>query len=1016
MTEGTTSIVRQRVLVYGLTGLVVITCMLGMYAGNSLTNPIFRNIVETLSPFLALMIGAMSLARHYAKRHDIFLVLGVGFLGVAALDAFHLFAEETLLLPGVGSAVHAYDQIAGKGMTVVEWSWIASQLFLSLILVTSWGVWMCQKMTGSKCVTNEYAIYGVATAVVGLFVWMLSSSGLPAAPNFGLGLESPEELVLAALFLVALTGYLYKGLWREDLFEHWLVITLVVSVSGQIMLIFQPVSAAGHVVDPANLIKEVTYICLLAGLTANMHVTLRSADETNLRLNAFIDNTVDGIITISSGGLIESVNPAVQNIFGYDGEELIGQNVSVLLPEHERDDHQRYLVNSDLHAARVIDQSRDINGRRKDGSNFPIELTVSRMEYNGRTLFAGIVRDIAARQRSEQRLAAFVNNTVDGIITINTRGIIETVNPAVQDIFKYRADELLGQNVAILLPADERADHQRYLDNTDLHAARVIDQSRDLEGRRKDGSTFPIELTVSRMEYDGETMFAGIVRDITERKKSERLKNEFVSTVSHELRTPLTSIKGSLGLIEAGAVGELPPELKTMVDIAFKNSERLVRLINDILDIEKIEAGKMEFRMEVHNLSALISSAIDTNAAFADQYGVTLELSEVVPQDRIFGDTDRLQQVFANLLSNAVKFSPKGGNVEIAVSRVNTGFRIAVHDDGPGIPDEYREQIFEKFSQVDSSDSRKKGGTGLGLNIARTIVETHKGKLYFESNPGKGTVFFVDLPEWRSDAAGTDFPERKAKGPKILVCEDEPDIAALLSFILRTGGYQPMVAHTAADAKHLLTEHRFRAMTLDIDLPDQDGISLFRELRGKPESRDLPIIVISAMPDEGVNRLNGDAIGLIDWLVKPIDQNKLALSLDKAMNFVEGMPSILHVEDDPDVRQVVSSVLDGMANVTPVSGVMDAAAALKKDHFDLVILDLGLPDGAGEDLLPLLRRKDQTSIPVVVFSVDEISSVMAKRVSASLVKSRATNETLLKTIRSTIDGYSPRRISEEILP
>ncbi|NQV19847.1 MAG: response regulator, partial [Rhodospirillales bacterium] len=477
----------------------------------------------------------------------------------------------------------------------------------------------------------------------------------------------------------------------------------------------------------------------------------------------------------------------------------------------------------------------------------------------------------------------------------------------------------------------------------------------------------------------------------------------------------LTSIKGSLGLIEAGAVGELPPELKTMVDIAFKNSERLVRLINDILDIEKIEAGKMEFRMEVHNLSALISSAIDTNAAFADQYGVTLELSEVVPQDRIYGDTDRLQQVFANLLSNAVKFSPKGGNVEIAVSRVNTGFRIAVHDDGPGIPDEYREQIFEKFSQVDSSDSRKKGGTGLGLNIARTIVETHKGKLYFESNPGEGTNFFVDLPEWRSDAAGTDFPERKAKGPKILVCEDEPDLAALLSFILRTGGYQPLVAHTAIEAKHMLTEHRFRAMTLDINLPDQDGISLFRELRGKPETRDLPIIVISAMPDEGVNRLNGDAIGLIDWLVKPIDQNKLALSLDKAMNFVGGMPSILHVEDDPDVRQVVSSVLDGMANVTPVSGVMEAAAALKKDHFDLVILDLGLPDGAGEDLLPLLRREDQTSIPVVVFSVDEISSVMAKRVSASLVKSRTTNETLLKTIRSTIDGYSPQRISEEIL-
>jgi CheY-like chemotaxis protein len=321
----------------------------------------------------------------------------------------------------------------------------------------------------------------------------------------------------------------------------------------------------------------------------------------------------------------------------------------------------------------------------------------------------------------------------------------------------------------------------------------------------------------------------------------------------------------------------------------------------------------MEFLMEVQNLSAFVSGAIETNAAFAEQFGVSLELTGAVLRDRIFGDTGRLQQVFTNLISNAAKFSPEGGTVKISVTRVGANFRVAVHDDGPGIPEENRHDIFNKFIQADASDSRQKGGTGLGLNIAKTIVHLHRGEIFFDCLPEQGTTFYVDLPAWDKQTVEGDVVPRKASGPKILVCEDEPDIAAVLSFILCKGGYQPTVAQTAAEAKHYLERDQFRAMTLDINLPDQDGFSLFREIHARPETRNLPIIMISARPSEDAEKMDWEAYGLVDWLEKPIDNQKLADALDLATKFPDRRPCILHTEDDPDVRKIISTLLDGIA-------------------------------------------------------------------------------------------------------
>jgi PAS domain S-box-containing protein len=247
----------------------------------------------------------------------------------------------------------------------------------------------------------------------------------------------------------------------------------------------------------------------------------------------------------------------------------------------------------------------------------------------------------------------------------------------------------------------------------------------------------------------------GVSRDITARQEIDRLKSEFIATVSHELRTPLTSIRGSLGLLAGGVAGDISPAAKTMVDIAYKNSERLARLVNDILDIERIESGKLAFQIMPLDLSRLVEQSIDANSGYAEQFNVTFRLIETMPGARVQGDVDRLTQVLTNLLSNAAKFSSAGDTIDIAVARRDRMLRISVTDHGPGVPEAFRTRIFSKFAQADGSSTRQKSGAGLGLSIAKAIVERHGGRIDYTSHTGQGATFFVDLPEWASGEPDT---------------------------------------------------------------------------------------------------------------------------------------------------------------------------------------------------------------------------------------------------------------------
>ena len=358
--------------------------------------------------------------------------------------------------------------------------------------------------------------------------------------------------------------------------------------------------------------------------------------------------------------------------------------------------------------------------------------------------FQGALETRVSERTNE--LSIILDNVVDGIITIDERGTVQSFNRAAETIFGYGANDVIGQNVNMLMPEPYHSAHDSYLENyLNTGTARIIGTGREVMGRRRDSSTFPMDLAVSRSINHGKPLFIGLVRDITERKRIDKMKSEFVSTVSHELRTPLTSISGALGLLVGGVLGEMPEQAKKMIGIAHKNSLLLTHLINDLLDMEKLVAGKMIFDFQLQPLMPLIEQTLESIHSYGEQYKVNFKL--VAREDvQVRVDAGRLVQVLNNFLSNAAKFSPADGQVDIAVRKISTGVRVEVTDRGSGISSEFRNRIFQKFSQADSSDTRQKGGTGLGLAISKELMECMGGVIGFESEEGKGSCFYFELP------------------------------------------------------------------------------------------------------------------------------------------------------------------------------------------------------------------------------------------------------------------------------
>jgi len=349
-------------------------------------------------------------------------------------------------------------------------------------------------------------------------------------------------------------------------------------------------------------------------------------------------------------------------------------------------------------------------------------------------------------EASGRKLTLFAERAPIAVLELDAQGTIHDVNHAAEILFGYAADELIGHSAKRIVRPKHHADFDREWGAMIANRAPVAGVK--VRNPRRDGIDVVCEWTVTPLVNPDGTIISVIAqgRDITAQLEAERMKKEFTSTLSHELRTPLTSIIGSLQLINAGVLGEVPKDVTELTEVAERNGQRLLDLINDILDIEKIESGKLTLVPEVIRVDELVREAMLLNKGFGDRFHVRFQPRGTLLESEVTADRKRLLQVMTNLLSNAAKFSPEGEVVEISTEQANGILRVGVHDRGPGIPEAFRARIFGRFNQADSTATRQKGGTGLGLAICKRLVEMMQGRIGFQDRDGGGSTFWFELP------------------------------------------------------------------------------------------------------------------------------------------------------------------------------------------------------------------------------------------------------------------------------
>lgn len=938
-----------RAIVYWAVFFLLLAGSLGPVAPDWESGQGLHLIFETIATLLALVVGSLALVRFYSKKDGTFLFIGTGFLGTCLLDLFHIWGSATAWthLP----ALEAQDRSA--------WSFSASGAFLSIFLFVGWLAWHREYREGRVEVVREEAVYLTAAFLTAVIFVAFNVFPATQAVYPGKLILQPAELVPAFFFLLALVGYLAKGHWRHDSFEHWLVLALL--MSGMAHGAFMPFSQQFHDANfaAAHLLKILGYASVFIGLMASVYRTFRreeeaaeAAGEANAalareidirrkaervlmeseeRLQDFLDNAHDLIQSVDPHGKFLYVNRAWKEVLGYSDGDLEELNFfDILRPsclERCTRDFLSVLQGKDLPSVevsfvakdgRTVSCSGSANARFQDGKAVAT-----------RAIFRDTTESLEARRELEAfqaNLKALVENTGDAIWSVNRNLQLITFNTAFSMALEARTGKEPGTSTLPeeLFPREDvewyREMYQRAIKGNAFSELR----DEEIGGQLRSYEMFfnPIR------EAMGITGVAVFSKDVTARRRTQlalrmakeeaeranQAKSQFLANMSHELRTPLNSVIGFTNILRKNRSGNLEKRELEFLDRIFVNGKHLLELINEVLDLAKIESGRMELEIQAVDLEELIRETLSLMEAQFREKG--LELRARVPKglSPLGTDPGKLKQVLINLVGNALKFTEEGEvSLEVrTLSDGKTASSVQVKDTGIGIPSNRLHAIFEAFQQADGTTTRRFGGTGLGLTISRSLCQLMGYDLKVESTPGEGSTFSIllsDIPP-KAKRPGEDLMEealrpmessRPGLGPprapgkkadeegseeagaeeqRILVIDDNRDSRLLLTHSLEELGYEVATAASAGAGLRKARTWSPDLITLDLMMPGVSGWEVLEDLKGDPSLRDIPVVVVSMLAKEGTR---SNLLGAVDLLAKPVDRDDLRRVLERSL-------------------------------------------------------------------------------------------------------------------------------------
>lgn len=842
-------------------------------------------------------------------------------------------------------------------------------------------------------------------------------------------------------FLVALVAFACMALVVYLAIAFYLAVMQTVAQldSASVRLLKSHSDDTNFRVDTNDELGQITRS--FGSLAARLNAESNSLRNSERRMRGILDGATDAVVTIDSQGTIESVNPAVERNFGYRPDELLGKNISLLMPLPYRSEHdgylRRYLETGVKH---IIGIGREVMGQRRDGTAFYCDLAVSEIQLDDRRIFTGFLRDISDRKTAEAVLArsnalqrAILEQAAYAIIATTPEGIITTFNPAAERLLGYSAAEMIGRQTPAVFHLEEEVVVRAREFSRELgeciepgfevfvaKSRRNILNEHEWTYRRQDGSQVSVLLGITALRNaEGEiTGFLGIANDITERKRAEialeralleaesanRAKSEFLANMSHEIRTPMNGIVGFTDIVLDSS---LTSDQREHLEIVKSSADFLLRIIDDILDFSKIEAGKLELAPYPFRLRDNLGDTVKSFAFRAHEKNLELtwQIHADVP-DCLVGDAGRLRQILVNLVGNAIKFT-SSGEVGVTVELVSRNessacLRFIVRDSGIGIPLDRQQQVFEAFSQADSSTTRSYGGTGLGLSISQKLVRMMGGELTLTSEAGRGSTFCftVELPISHTlplDAA--DESDVDLTGIRVLVVDDNATNRRILNELLRGWGMLPSLADGGeAGLEAMRQAHAegapFTLVLTDCHMPKMDGFMFVEKLQQQTEIASVTIMMLTSAERQGASE-RCQQLGIAATLLKPLKQSELKQAIISVLGkfasttrIAATIPPVstiasskslrvLLAEDNEVNQKVAVRLLQRLGHrVEVVVNGQLALNALQTEQFDVVLMDIQMPVMDGFQTVTAIRKLEQDTgrhQPIIAMTAHALS-------------------------------------------